>query len=193
MTLRLLFLPLLGLLSACNMVISDTPMFADGDRGTAMPRDGLWLGDDADCRFDSDQPESSWPECAVWVVVRDSGRVLLFSGKGESERIGGLFTAGSPAIFQAEWIDKAKEPARPYFAYYAVEPADVGSDGRFTAASVWPVDCGIQEEPNFDIQPFPGISLECRPSSTQAIRSAADASRRARRMEEWQWLRAEAH
>src|SRR5687767_15129205 len=63
-----------GLLGSCNMVISETPMFAEADRTDLAPRDGIWLNDSNECRFDSGRPESDWPECAMWVVVRGSGR-----------------------------------------------------------------------------------------------------------------------
>lgn len=187
-----LLLPMLAALGACNMVISETPVFAEAERGPEAPMDGLWIGEDPDCRFDPHGPESGWPDCAIWVVVRDGGSELLVSDrKGEPQRVGALFVGGKPGIVQARWVDEAKEPARPYYAFYAFEPVATGADGRFMLASVWPVECGVQEKPNGDIRPFPGISAECRPSSADSIRSAASASRRADQVKEWRWLRSE--
>jgi len=186
-----LLLPLAGLLGACNMVISETPVFTEADIGTMLPRDGLWLADDPKCRFDSAKAESEWPECALWIVVRHSGREMLVSnGKGESERVTAVFTGGTPAIVQGEWIDEAKEPRRPYYVFYAMDSREPDSEGRFTRALVWPVKCGTQETPNGDIRPFAGISAECRPSSKDAIRSAAELSRGDEESKEWRWLRA---
>jgi hypothetical protein len=183
---------LLPPLAACNMVISETPVFADGDRASVLPKDGVWLGDDPECLFDFAKPESEWPECAFWIVVRDSGTELrVEDGKGQTQRVGGLFANGSPAIVQGEWIDEAKKPLKAYYAFYGLEPRNVGSDGRFTAATLWPVECGIQDKPNGEIRPFPGISPECRPTSKDAIRSAAAASRKSDEAREWHWLRAE--
>lgn len=187
-----LLLPLLAALGACNMVISEAPVFAEAERGPEAPKDGLWIGDDPECRFNAGGPESGWPDCALWVVVREAGRDLLVSDRrGESQRVGALFVAGNPGIVQARWIDEAKEPARPYYVFYAFEARNIDSKGRFTLASIWPVECGIQDKPNGDIRPFPGITAECRPSSPDSIRSAAKASRRADQVKQWRWLRAE--
>jgi hypothetical protein len=190
---RLWLFSLSLLLCACNMVISETPVFSESDRASLLPKDGLWLGDDEDCRFDVTKPESDWPDCALWVSVRESGAELQFSdGKGESQRVGGLFASGSPAVVQGEWIDEAKEPRKAYYSFYGIEPRDIDKEGRFTSASVWPVECGIQERPNGDIKPFPGITPECRPTSKDSIRSAAAASRRTDEVKQWRWLRKEA-
>lgn len=187
-----LLLPMLAALGACNLVISETPVFAEAERGPEAPKDGLWIGEDPECRFDPAGPESGWPDCAIWVLVRHGGGELLVSDrKGEPQRVGALFVGGKPGIVQARWVDEAKEPARPYYAFYAFEPVATGADGRFMLASVWPVECGVQEKPNGDIRPFPGISAECRPSSADSIRSAASATRRADQVKEWRWLRSE--
>jgi hypothetical protein len=179
-----------GLLGACNMVISETPMFAEADRTDVAPRDGIWLNDSDECRFDSSRPESDWPECAMWVVVRDSGRKLEVSdGKKQSQHLRSLFAAGESAIIEAQWTDDAKTPSTVTYGYYALEPQPAEPDGRFIRATVWPVECGIQS--GSDIRPFPGITPECRPTSKDAIRAAALSSRRAEQIERWRWLRAE--
>jgi hypothetical protein len=188
---RLWFLPIFTLLGACNMVISETPIFAENDRATSGPKIGIWLAEMDDCRFDSSQPESEWPECALWVVIRDSGReVLLVDGKGQSQRVDYLIAAGTPAIIQGKWIDEAKEPEEDYYGFYGLERRQVAPDG-FAAALTWSVRCGVQEPSSSRIQPFPGISAECRPSSKDAIRSAAVASRNAGEVMSWRWIRAE--
>jgi len=185
------FLPTLGLLSACNMVISETPIFAESDRATLIPKDGIWLTKVDDCDFDASQPEAKWPECAVWVVVRNSGRELLvMDGKDQTQRLDYLIAAGSPPVVQGKWIDAAKEPGAAYYGFYGIEPQQLATDG-FAAASTWAVKCGVQQQSSSKIQPFPGVSAECRPSSKDAIRSAATASRAAGEVMTWRWLRPE--
>ncbi|HEU5482034.1 MAG TPA: hypothetical protein VFU80_02920, partial [Sphingomicrobium sp.] len=162
-------LPLSLVLAGCNMVISETPMLSERDRASLLPRDGLWLGNDPDCQFDSARPETEWPECALWVIVRKSGgEMQLTDGKGQTQRIGGLFVSGNPAIVQGEWIDDAKDPTKAYYGFYGLEPRNRGPDGRFTLTSVWPVACGVQS--GSEIEPFPGINEGCRASSKEAIR-----------------------
>lgn len=180
------------LLGACNMVISETPMFAEADRAATAPRDGIWLRDDAECRFDFSRPESDWPECALWVVVRNSGRELEVSdGKKQRQYLRSLLSGGAPAIIEAQWTDDAKYPAETIYGFYAYEAQPAGPDGRFVRASTWPVECGIQAKGGSEIQPFPGITPECRPTSKEVIRAAAVSSRRAEQIDTWRWLRAE--
>jgi hypothetical protein len=182
----------LPLLDACNMVVSEKPMFAELDRSTVAPRDGIWLGENEECQFDASKPESGWPGCAMWVVVRNEGRELnIMDGKKESQRVTAMFAAGTPMIIEAQWIDDAKEPAKATYGYYGIEPRPAGQDGRFIGATLWPVDCGVKSPTTSEIRPFPGITPECRPTSKDAIRAAAVSSRRADQVREWQWLRAE--
>jgi len=184
-------LPIIALLGACNMVISETPMFDESDRARLTPKNGIWIPEVDDCDFDASQPEDEWTECAVWVVVRNSGRELLLSdGKGQTERHDVIIASGNPPIIQGKWIDEAKEPRAAYFGFYGLEWQQLAPD-VFAAASTWPVQCGIQAQSSSAIRPFPGISAECRPSSKEAIRSAAAASRTAEQVVRWQWLRPE--
>lgn len=186
----LLLFSTLAALGACNMVISEAPMFGESDRAKLIPRDGVWLADVEDCRFDAGQPEASWPKCAVWVIARDRGRELLLTdGKGQSQRIVAIYASGSPAIVQGQWTDDAKKPPSTLYGFYGLEPAKVGPNGRFAAASIWPVECGIKSGAGID--PFPGISPECRPSSKKAIRAAAKSSRPTAEISRLRWLRAE--
>ena len=181
----------LSLLGACNMVVSETPMFTESDRSKVAPRDGIWLGEKDDCQFDSGKPESEWPRCAMQVVVRNSGRELnLIDGK-ETQRVTALFAAGTPAIIEAQWIDDAKEPAKATYGYFGLESRPAAQDGRFIRASLWPVECGAKNPTSSEIRPFPGITPECRPASKDAIRAAAVFSRRAEQVQVWRWVRAE--
>lgn len=185
-----LFLPALG---ACNMLISETPIYAEADRASLAPRNGLWLSLNRGCEFDSREAEAVWPDCAMWIVVRNQGaEILLSDGKKQVEVLGGFFAAGEPIIAQARWIDTAKEPRRAYYGFYGVEPHQIGPDGLFSTASIWVVECGTQANQNADIVPYPGIGPECRAKSKDAVRNAAERSRRTDTMQEWRWLRAEA-
>ena len=184
---------LLPSLGACNMLISETAMFSDDDRAQVLPQDGIWLSKDKDCEVDGGMPESYWPECALWVVVRGAGTdILLMDGKGQSESIGWLLAAGDPIILQGRWIDTAKPPHRSVYGFYGIDPLKIGPDGRLLAVSVWPVECGTQSNANDQIEPFPGIRPDCHVPSKDAIRAAARLSRRPDQISQWQWLRNEA-
>ena len=184
---------ILALLGACNMAISETPMFADADRASLAPKDGIWLADDKDCLFEPAKPETDWPTCAGWLVVRDRGReIWVKDGKGQSERGEYLIAGGTSPIVQVKYTDQAKKDGKTFYVFFGIEPNAPGPDRRFTAAFTWEVKCGLQAESASQIAPYPGISAGCRPSSTRAIRSAALASRPAAAMAmNWRWLRPE--
>jgi hypothetical protein len=184
-------LPIFTMLGACNMVISEAPMFAESDRANITPRDGIWLAKVGDCDFDASEPEAKWPECAAWVVVRNGGRELLVrDGKRQTQRVDSLIAAGSPLIIQGRWVDDAKEDGAIYYVFYGLELKEIAA-GAAASATTWAVQCGVQNSSGSVTQPYPGISAECRPSSKDAIRWAAVASRTGE-MTALRWLRAEA-
>jgi hypothetical protein len=184
---------LLPSLAACNMLISETAMFSNDDRARILPQDGIWLSQEKDCEVDGALPESAWPDCALWVVVRESGTdILVMDGKGQSESIGGLVATGDPLILQGRWTDTAKSPHRSFYGFYGIDPQKIDQDGRLLAVSVWPIECGTQSGANEGIKPFPGIGSDCHAPSKDAIRAAARLSRRPGQIRQWQWLRREA-
>ena len=180
-------------LAACNMLVSEKPMFADSDRSGVLPEDGVWLAQDPECVFDIARPTSSWPDCAIWVVSQAAGNGLhLHDGKGEDEQIAALFTGSPPTlIVEAKLIDEKEKPPKSAFAYYALEPSATDGSGRFRTAVGWSVDCGIQEEGSSRIEHFPGVTEDCQPSSKEVIRAAATSSRLQQKPMTWKWLRAD--
>lgn len=179
---------LIPLLGACNLVISESPMFTEAERSSVGPKDGIWLSDEPDCVFDTDKAEAEWPDCAGWLVVRDSGREFwMRDGKGQSERGNYLIAGADPPIVQVKYADAAKEDGKTFYVFFGLEPSAPVAGGPFTAASTWEVQCGVKKGSETD--PFAGISPECRPSSQEAIRSAALASRNTAEMAmRWRWL-----
>ena len=186
---------LLPLLGACNMVISESPLFAERDAAKLKPRDGIWLSDDPDCHFDRALPEAQWPGCAIWLIVRSSGRELLLQdGKGQAQEARYFVARGRPTIVQILWRDEAKEDGKSFYVFFGLEPGPNQPDGTFVTASSWEAKCGVKAPSSSEIEPYPGIRPECRPESADAIRSAAVASRRTAEMAmDWRWLRPETH
>lgn len=185
-----LFLPLLG---ACNMVISESPLFAQHGAAQLRPRDGIWLSDDPDCHFDPASPEARWPGCAKWLIVRGSGRELLLQdGKGQAQQARYVVARGRPPVVQILWRDEAKEDGKTFYVFFGLEPGRDQPDGTFVTASSWEVKCGVKNPSGSEIEPYAGITPECRPLSGDAIRSAAVASRPTAEMAmDWRWLRPE--
>ena len=181
---------LLLLLGACNMAISETPLFAERDAAALKPRPGIWLSEDPDCRFDSALPEAQWPECAIWLIASSSaGEIVMNDGKGQAQSAHYIITKGQPPIVQILWRGEAKEDGKAFYVFFGLEPGPAEPDGMFAAASTWEVKCGVKH--GSDIEPYTGISPECRPSSQESIRSAARASRATAEMAmRWRWLRA---
>ena len=190
---RVVLATLLPLLGACNMAISETPIFLNADKASFVPRDGIWLSDDPECRFDSSVEETRWPKCAIWAVVNGStGEMLVRSGKGEEQQARFMIAKDHPPVVQILWRDDARDDGKTFYVFFGLAPGTTGSDNRFATAATWEVRCGIKDPAGSDIQPYPGLTPECRPSSQDAIRSAAVASRSTAEMAmTWRWLRPE--
>ena len=182
---------LLPLLGACNMAISETPLFADVDKASFRPRDGVWLADDPECQFDSNLPESRWPSCATWIVVHSAnGEMVVRDGKGEDQQARYVIANGEPLVVQVLWRDDAKEDGKTFYVFFGLEPGPAGPDNSFATAAAWEVKCGTKDPAGSDIKAYPGISPECRPSSKDSIRSAAQISRSTAEMAmTLRWLR----
>jgi hypothetical protein len=179
---------LLPLLGACNMAVSETPMFSDKDAGNLKPRPGIWLAEDPDCPLDTTLPEAKWPECATWLVVKASDEASMQDGKGQRQEARYIIAQGAPPVVQVLWRDEAKDDGKTFYVFLGLEPDR--QDGEFLAAASWEVKCGTQETPGSEIKPYPGISAECRPFSQNAVRLAAVASRSTAEMAmHWRWLR----
>ncbi|HEX6741892.1 MAG TPA: hypothetical protein VF079_08895 [Sphingomicrobium sp.] len=185
---------LLLALAACNMAMSDHPMFAADERLTTPLKNGLWAADDPDCAVDVTLPTDKWPECAFWAVVGDN-QVIDVSEKKADRPAGFLIAGGRPPIVQIEMIDKER---RVYF-FYAVEPLASAPSSPATALNLWAVACGTAKVPGStgQIDPYPGLDKDCRPASKEALRAAAAASRAAqdraaeKQIMRMHWVRAE--
>jgi len=189
---RGLLLPILLALGACNMAISDQPMFSDAQRSSVQLRDGYWVMDDRECRFDAAQRAEAWPECADWAVIVGN-RIV-----GERVKdLGGvdpaLFIAdGKPLILQMH--SKPQKGEESFYHFAAIEPAATDADGRVGAFALWIVKCGVEERKprgSAKVKPYPGFNAECRPVSVEALRAAAIASRpQSDELNRLKWVRA---
>lgn len=194
----------LGLLSACNVVLTKQPLFTAADEAGAPPlRPGVWVLRDPDCSFDETQPMTTWPDCAGGMIYRD-GQALGVSrkdGKTTWERQPLVIAGGDPRIAQVRvrldlsagsGHDTSGQNADLY-GYAAVQVLKTGAAGRITAFSYWPVMCGppppppppnAKPEVAFQLgtkKPLPGLEMKkgeavCTTSSVPALRNAAKAS-----------------
>ena len=103
-----------------------------------------------------------------------------------------VIAEGHPPIIQTEWHDDAKEDGKTFYAFVGLEPGQIQGDDTFVTASIWGVACGVKDANSSEIKPYPGITPECRPTSQDALRSAAAASRATSEITRWRWLRPEA-
>lgn len=195
----LLALPLLG---ACNLVVTADPTFTAADAaGAPALREGLWVSEEANCRFDSRKPVQKWPRCASWYLVR-GGEFQTF-GKGDKGEPPGwtsmpyVLAAGEPRIMQLDLTgsNAGDSEPQPLFVYLGLAPTAWDEAGRITAEQSWLVQCG---PPPLDAKgkpdplavtdrPFPGLIVNtgsdpkhgatCTPRDVQALRNAAVASR----------------
>ena len=183
----------LALLGACNVAMSDKPLFGDAQRSRALVlEDGIWTLDKPDCSADLAKPRKDWPACVDWVIV-GGNKALVGSdskpGDGPEEI---LIVDGKPPLLQAKVTTSGSPPSWGYLVFH---PLGSSKTGRVTAVEVWAVPCGTQEgnAANPKIHPYPGFNEECRTTSADAVRAAASKERTAdTESVTWRWLRAEA-
>src|SRR5579864_9452310 len=100
----------LGLLTACNVVITKTPLFSAADEaGAPRLKPGVWLAiKQGDCQFDEKKPIDTWPECAGGAVVK-VGELVGYNkkdgGAGAWEHDPFILAAGDPRIGQLRTTD----------------------------------------------------------------------------------------
>jgi hypothetical protein len=161
----------MALLSACNMVITKTPLFSPADEAGAPPlRPGVWLFQtDADCQVDTAKPLTEWPDCSGGAVVA-AGHITGkdSSNPGQMEVTPFTFAAGAPRIAQvlvavdvsvhADVSANADSNSNAtastsstmssdaskgkVYAYAGARPTKSDDAGAITAFSFWPVQCG---------------------------------------------------
>jgi hypothetical protein len=155
----------LALLSACNVVMTKEPLFAQADgAGAPTLRQGVWLFfKEPDCKLDESKPFTEWPDCAGGGYVT-AGNVRGHKSNAPPDQLEDtpfVLAAGDPRIMQLQ-VDvdlsaqasasasgdatasaSASPPvhARPY-GYGAVRPTKLDDQGRIIAFDLWPVQCG---------------------------------------------------
>jgi hypothetical protein len=155
----------LVLLSACNVVVTKTPLFAPKDAaGAPTLRPGVWLFFKEDgCQVDEHRPFTEWPDCVGGGLVSE-GRVRGHKSGAPPDQLEDtpvVLAAGDPRIMQAQ-VDvdlsvnaeasasggatatasgQSSAHAKPY-GYAAVRPTKFDPEGRITAFTLWPVLCG---------------------------------------------------
>jgi hypothetical protein len=178
MTRPLLILLAALVLTACNAVVSEKPLFSARDAPELKP--GLWvLMEDATCQFDPANPPDRWPECASRLVF--DGRTMS-DPAGERPPLPYVFARGTPRILQLQMSEReGAGEERSLYLYLAVKP----EAGRpVTAAEAWLVQCGPPPEGatggnKLTEAPLPGLTIRdqtCFAVKAPAVRNAARAS-----------------
>jgi hypothetical protein len=155
----------LGLLSACNVVMTKEPLFTQADgAGAPTLRQGVWLlFKQPGCDVDESRPFTEWPDCAGGGYVA-AANISAHKSKAPPDQLEDtpfVLAAGVPRIMQAP-VDvdltvqadasasgdatasaSASPPvhARPY-AYGGVRATRLDDQGRIVAFTLWPVQCG---------------------------------------------------
>ena len=169
-----LLLAAFALLAACNTVFSEQPMLNGAPPATQVPRPGLWVSTDPDCKVAIASPVRDWPNCARFVILDATGAILL----GDIDRREGdkelslsiRFGARDPALAEIR-IDDPADPAANGYAYVAFAPDGADQASELTKLRFWWVKCGPSQGVN-----YPGIDEKCRPASLAAILDAARES-----------------
>lgn len=189
-------------LTACNRVVTPTPLFSAQDAADAPRlRDGLWMvegetfspgwgrSDDEVCVFDMQRPVTRWPACAEWVLVRD-GEILHRSGDGKGKpewaSTPRVLAGGDPLVLQAGLIDE-ENPAETEYGYFGLTVTKTDERGRIVAFHHWMTLCGAppaqgegQPTRYLTWELLPGLTGQgdnCTTDSKDVVRAATVASR----------------
>lgn len=181
------------LLGGCNAVIADHPLFVEADRSTTLSlEDGIWYRVDPECDVDLAKPRADWPNCADWMIFKDSRAILSSDPKADEETEDLMLVDGNPPLIQARVRTNGSATV---YGFLALEPVKRSASGKLILVDVWAVPCGTQEAgagPSAKITPYPKISEECRTDSAEAVRAAAPKGRKSDEdLVRWQWVRAE--
>jgi len=184
---------LAALLSACNMVVTTEPTFLAQDQGTPNLREGLWVNEEKDCKFDIKTPATGWPECAHWIVVKGSSMTGVGDG-GKAFDVPFVLAAGNPRVLQIKVEDdkvNADGEKAVIYLYMGIRPLKHDKQGRIVAYSGWMVQCGPPPpkdarkqdgNPRYGtLEPSPGIIMDsdlsgCAPTDKAALIGAAGLS-----------------
>jgi hypothetical protein len=182
-----------ALLGACNVAMSDKPLFGEPQRSSALRlEDGIWTLDKPECVADLAKPRKDWPACIDWVIVNGNKALLGSDSKPGDGPEDILIVDGKPPLLQAKVTTSGSPPTWGYLVFH---PQATSKTGRVTAVEVWAVACGIQEPGTAaspKIHPYPGFNEECRTTSVDALRAAASKERPAdTEIVTWRWVRAE--
>jgi hypothetical protein len=177
-------------LSACNVVMSEEPLFTEADAKQAPAlRDGAWVSLTAECQAQWRDPEAPPPSCAEHGEVR-AGRLVPPDDPGQAVIVAG---GGQPLIVQVQFTQQEAATGEAFriHVYGALKPTRFDDHGRVVEARRWLVLCGeppadagldsLRREEHLTRRPLPGLTVDdelgiCRARSSQAVRNAARAS-----------------
>jgi hypothetical protein len=192
---------LLLVLGACNMVVTQDPLFTKADLGLRL-REGVWREpSDGPCDFDEAKPVAEWPSCAKAVVVA-KGQIGAWDTDDKGVRTWRssdvIFAAGQPPVAQVHLLDMDLKgvgdvPIKPsFYLYVVIRPTKTDNAGQITAYTSWPVLCGPPPpdgakgpdgtSPRLGtLRPLPGLTMDkagnnCTTASQDALRAAGVAS-----------------
>ena len=177
------------LLTACNVVMSEEPLFGEADAARAPPfRDGAWISMSAECQSQWRDPRAPPPCVEHGQVV--GGRLIA-----PDEPPGAAIVAGGgvPLIVQVRFSQEEAATGEPFTVhiYGALKPTRLDAQGRVVEARRWLVLCGepppeagrdsLRREEHLTRSPLPGLTIDpelglCRAHEPQAVRNAARAS-----------------
>jgi hypothetical protein len=157
----------LGLLSACNVVMTEKPLFTQADAaGAPALRPGVWLFfEEPGCKVDDSKPFTEWPDCAggglvgaadirghkqdtppdqletaPYVLATGDPRVMQIQVDVDLSAHADVSASGDGAAANGSTSSSASH-SQPY-GYAAIRPTKLDSQGRIVAFTLWPVQCG---------------------------------------------------
>ncbi|MFI4933093.1 MAG: hypothetical protein ACHP7N_00585 [Caulobacterales bacterium] len=194
-------------LCACDMVISEKPVFESADMaGGPVLKSGIWA--DERCHLYAEPPRPPAAKCPQWWVVTPKEIRVVYDKSMAPDPASPLpqtpsqyvLVGGRPPVAQLGVQMPPGKNGETLLLYYflAVDPTLLDDKGRIVEAGFWPVLCGPpaptpktapplqgSDQPKWNLppatlRPFPGITpgdLGCTPDGKAAVLNAAQPSR----------------
>ena len=203
----LCLIALAALITGCNDVYSERPLFSAEDaRGAAPLRTGIWLERDPACQFDDSKPVPRWPKCADWVLIR-SGQLLGLEAKRRAwTAYDYVLAGGNPRVLQVAAPDEQGASRTPTYYYLGLDPTRLDPGGRIVEYRQWQAQCGPppppsppgQRQRSLTLDPLPGLTPgpdaehpdDCLAQGPAGVRAAVKASPAWTSARIWRWVRA---
>ena len=177
-------------LGACNLVVTDEPMFNDADSASSVVmKPGVWVFD-TPCPAEKQAQNECEAPTPFLITASDIRKTDQTDPSLSEPPMPYVLVAGDPPIAQIEaQSPEAGARADTFYIYAAVHPTKFDDDKKVVVAEVWPIMCGPPPAPgqgggkdgDATTQPLEGMKMgdgaQCTPFNKGVLANAVQPSK----------------